>query len=397
MIRCIALPVATTTAFRDVPEVAWKDAMASLHQCWRESTDLANWAVQQCLRNDITRQPGDKKLARYPDWPTSGPKQLKGLYGLAAHTLDFSSPTSPWKGIAISASSLLRDVERKWRAVRFKVLWSGEMAPPVYRYPAPYPVHANCWTPHWDDGPVAVLKLASGLKVAFRLRAGSEFRRQLGHWKELVRTGKHAQCMITRQRDGGSHRRGTSERESGDRVRYRVMLRVPVEIKPREHDDTRVLTLCTDPDALWVAELDGRRAWVMNADHVQRAMAWQHAHELRRQRWAEDTKAERRGYRPKMEQFQASRERMCSKHARRMDSWCHEITAHLARFARRQHVGEVVYDDLKTSFMPSFPWYKMRTLLAQKLEQEGIKLITAASGEVVDETPDTAREEEGES
>jgi hypothetical protein len=141
------------------------------------------------------------------------------------------------------------------------------------------------------------------------------------------------------------------------------------------------LTLCTDPASLWVAELDGRQAWLLNADHIKRACDWQAIHKAKRQRWAEDCKAERRSSKSHRQQFQDSRDRCCEKHARRMKSWCQESASHLVRFAQRQHVGVVAYTDADKSFMPGFPWHLLKECLSSALAQAGIQFVTGKEEE----------------
>ena len=63
----------------------------------------------------------------------------------------------------------------------------------------------------------------------------------------------------------------------------------------------------------------------------------------------------------------------------RMTSLCHEVSAGLAAFAHRQRVAQVVYDDAVRSFADSFPWAKLKTMLAQKLRAKGIDLIDGNS------------------
>jgi hypothetical protein len=112
----------------------------------------------------------------------------------------------------------------------------------------------------------------------------------------------------------------------------------------------------------------------MNAAHVRNVCLWQELHRVRVQRWAEDTKAESRCDARKKRQFQASRNRACEKHARRMDSWCKEVSSHLARFALRNHVGLVVYQDNDRGFAPGFPWFKLKACLANALAGYNIRL-----------------------
>jgi hypothetical protein len=362
----------------------WKDFTDLMHQCWEQSTALANWGARELDRRDVVRLPNMKKLPPMPAFPKTrkGAKWLKGLYGLASVSFNFEGGF--WKGAAQCASSLLRAVERKYRKERYQIVWGGQRFSARYRYPYPYPVHANHWNAEMREGrPVLVWKAPGSRTVELQLRGGPEFARQLADFRRVA-TGEAKKCqlLLLRQRASeGCHRRTTQERVpgGGERTHYRIMAKLIVEAPVQSPRGERVLTLCTDPAALWVAELDGRQAWVLNADHVKRACDWQELHRVRRQRWAQDCKAERRGDPRRRKQFQGSRERACSKHERRMKSWCQEAASSLARFAQRQRVGLVAYLDVDQSFLPGFPWSQLKSCLANALAGYGIALQTSGS------------------
>lgn len=383
---------AHTLAVNACLDTEWRDLHKLLHECWRQSTDLANWCARELDRRDVTRTPDLKRLPPMPAIPDTrkpadwlGPRTkggvLRGLYGLAA--VAFRTDRGFWAGCAQAVAAVTRDVERKYRRERKAIVWDGDRRPARYRYPFPFPVHASCWSAGYEGGKPVLTVSLPGRKVRLQLRGGPEFGRQLADFRRVAAgEAKRCQLLISRQRASeGCHRRTSAEREpgGGERVSYRVTVKMVVEAPRREAPGGRVLTLCTDPAALWVAELDGRRAWVLNADHVKRAVDWQAGHEARRQRWAQDCKAERRGDPRKRKQFQAGRERCAGKHARRMKSWCQECAAHLTRFAVRQRVGLVAYDDSCKDFLPGFPWHLLGQCLGNALAGEGIELAARPS------------------
>ena len=300
-----------------------------------------------------------------------------------------------WEGAMGAASSVLQMVVKRYNKNRFHILWMRDQRPCEYCYPFPYAVEKKNWQASIVNGqPTLTISFPSGVRgkpdnVVIVLRNGPEFARQLADFRRLVsgKAAKH-QLLITRQRaSDGCHRRTTSEKEpgGGNRVSYRIMVKMIVAVDVPKKTSDRVLTLITDPQALWVAELDGRRAWVLNADHIRRAVEWQQTHAARRQRWAEDCKAERRCSPRKRRQFQESRDRCCSKHERRMHSWCQEAAAHLANFCVRQHVDHVLYRDIGTSWLPGVPRHKLNAALANALAQKGIALDCHSDAEDVEE------------
>ena len=76
----------------------------------------------------------------------------------------------------------------------------------------------------------------------------------------------------------------------------------------------------------------------------------------------------------------------------RMNSATHEIAAQLAGYASRRHFAQVRYDDSEHSYMgDGFPWYRLRSLIAEKLNARGNAL--EASAQPAQETPRTLAEE----
>jgi transposase len=53
----------------------------------------------------------------------------------------------------------------------------------------------------------------------------------------------------------------------------------------------------------------------------------------------------------------------------------------LAKFAERNNVTTVVYDDTDQSFVDRFPWRQFRDRLEYKLEERGITLEVAAKSD----------------
>ena len=75
-----------------------------------------------------------------------------------------------------------------------------------------------------------------------------------------------------------------------------------------------------------------------------------------------------------------------------MNSATHEIAAQLVGYASRRRFAQVRYDDSDHSYMgDEFPWYRLRSLIAEKLDARGITL--EASAHPVQETPRPLPEE----
>jgi hypothetical protein len=69
-----------------------------------------------------------------------------------------------------------------------------------------------------------------------------------------------------------------------------------------------------------------------------------------------------------------------------MDSATHEIAAQLAGYAARRHFAQVRYNDTDHGYLgEAFPWYRLRMLIAEKLDARGIALDV--TGTPAPETP----------
>lgn len=340
-----------------------------LRECWRRATELANWCVFELARRDkpeLPRHPGIKG------------RKLKGLYGLASET--FKMKTSWWAGACISASTICRDVERAYHRERNQVVRFHKQALRTYRYPYPWPVHAQGWkAAGFDEAGKPWIDVAlPGGTVRLNLRGGPEFVRHMGHFRDVVNGNLPRLALSIREQtcSAGCHRPHGIEKApgGGQDVAKCVMVKMVAHLPCREKPGERVLTLCTDPHAFWVAELDGRRAWVLNADHVKRMFDWLAVHEDRLDRYAQDTKAERRLCPAKFRQLNESRKRCTHKHHNRVSSWLHETAAHLVGFAVRQRVGHIEYRDQEQGFIERFPWFQLKMLLTDKCKAAGIRL-----------------------
>lgn len=369
IIRALELPLHGVESPTATPEQIW----TCLRRSWLETADLANWCLRQLLARDVVRLPGMERLPPQPRW------QKGGLYALATKTLRLADSGSYWAGQSGSVAAIVKEVSDHWAQKRFAVLWLGKESPPVWRRPAPFPIRGQEWTgAGFDEGgrPWIEVNLPSGeyrkpIKARLRLRGGREFGRQLALFRQIVEGSLPRKQLVIfpRPASNSCHRK----RLGGDRVMVKMVACLP---RP-ERRDGRTLVLLTDPAAFWVAELDGRQAWVLNNDHY-KSLVFHQQHLTRVQRLGQDRKAERRlgGH---TDYIQDRLELACRKHANRMSSWLHESAAHLAGFASRQGVGEVLHLDREKGFLPSFPWHRLHGLLADKLAALGIAFYSESS------------------
>lgn len=368
VVRAFELPLQ-----RADPKEAWQ----LIREGWRQSTLLANWCLRYLLVQDACRVPSMEKLPPMPK---------VNLYGEAAKAFGLMEAGSWWSGAAGSFSAVEKSVRDYWRQHRLAIVWHASEQPPLWRYPCPFPVRGQEWkAAGFEDGrPYVEVNLPSGtprkpLLARLYLRGGPEFGRQLALFRQVAEGALPRRALSVRRQgaSNGCHRPTVKD---GGRP-CRVLVKMVANVPAREAPGGRVLTLSTDPEAFWVAELDGRRAWVLNADHVRRIVARHGQHLRTLQRMGEDAKAERRMRGNRATHQQARLERLSEKDRRRLQTWVQQSAASLAGFAVRQKVGTVAYLDQCKEFMPRFPWHALKQRLRDRLAAEGIELISAPETE----------------
>lgn len=374
-----------------------EDGRPLLQACWRHTRFLANWLMGECRAADVRPTPDMTSLPK-PEDPrlyerfTGLTRPGGGRTGERVRSGDGYPDRAFFEGATQTVNAVITRVKAEYlgpkNARRTKVLLQGIGRFPEYTLgEMPWYVDADQWYPLTaDDGGLLVRCRLPGpgrgekAMTTLHLRGGAgreqqEFARQVAHFRSLLGlpAGNRAELSIFARRIGSNspHRPAIWMHGEPFRIMCRFTARVPVSERPGD----RTLVLLTDPNAFWVAELDGRRAWILNADHVTRLVL--HDEHLRRlQRIGEDGKAERRMGSNRHQKVQRRLERLCDKDRNRLASWTHESAAHLAGFCVRQRVGNVLYLDRDQGFCPRFPWHELRGKLAQKLQAAGVGLYT---------------------
>ena len=348
----------------------WKDLRTALAVAWAESTALANWGMTELAKADVIRRPGDEKCPPMP------PIYLYGLAG------KIYSGWPNWSGVRSAAQSVLRSVEHKYRKVRYETIWTRARALPTQKYPMPYPVHNSSWSASFqNESPVVSLALG-GRGWQLRLKGGHEMRRQLKAFAQIV-SGAAVQGELALYRvraHPGDHRRGVMESGSGQRFVYRVMVKLVAWLPRTEKGETAgTMIIKTAPDSFWLGVTESGRAWDLHADHVRRWVA-NHWHFLRR--ISDDSKQEKRWRR----NLNAHREERCAKHHNRIKTFQQQAAAMAAKFAARQRLAAIVYDDRERGyFADGFDWSGCRLALAKACDDYQIELAFASDEVVKDD------------
>ena len=251
-----------------------------------------------------------------------------------------------------SIASLENASKKKYRALRYKLIWLSNIALPNFRYPTPFPIPAQGWSGEIvDQRPIVSMRIGDK-RWLLRLRGGARFRRQVSAFREMTNdTAVPGEAAIY---------------QKGNQIMVKMTLWLPRGAPTAGSEGT--LKILTRTDSLLVAiNSKDEKLWEYHGDHLRRWSA-EHARQLKR--WADDSKFEQRP----VPSFAERRSAAVEKQRQRMDSALHEIATQVAGYARRRKFAAVQFDDSgEHSFCETFPWFRLRQLLAEKLDAIGVR------------------------
>jgi hypothetical protein len=300
--------------------------------------------MTECYARDVRRKPDEQKMPPmprvylYPELRTEFP-------GLSSNAV----------------ASLEQACQRKYRAMRYQIVWTASAALPTYRYPTPYPIPAQAWTIAIEqERPIVSLALPHGdeKRMRVRLKGGPQFRRQTGQIKSIVA--------------GEAVRGEAAVYQAGDALMVKLVAWLPRDMQAKERAGQ--LTVRTAKNCLLVAvNAKDEALWRYNGDHLRR---WIAEHRKQLQRWSEDAKYENRP----VPTFAERRAAAARKFRHRMNSATHEIAAQLAGYAARRRFAAVAYDDTERSYV-DLQWFRLRAMIEEKLNERGIEFIASGPAE----------------
>ena len=326
-------------------DATWKELDQALHGMFAMTTSCANWMTTKLALSDNPRLPGDTKLGKMP--PTYLYPEARRLF-----------PSLPSQSVA----AIEQAVTRRYRARRYDAVWTHRAVLPTFRYPQPFPVHNQSWSPEFEgESPVISVRIGDR-RYRLRLKGGARYRRQLYAFRQMTaEEAQTGQLDLYRTHDG--------------QLLAKLVAWLPRP--PAESAAHGVLTVRTDPASLLLAvNLKDERIWVYHADQVPR---WVAEHRAQLQRWADDTKAEARP----VPAFSARREAASRKFHDRMKTACYQAAAYVGGYAKRRHFAAVNYDDQERRWCAEFPWEMLRSRLATVLDGHEIEftIVKASAGE----------------
>ena len=344
LLRAISIPVASPV------DCSWNELRAALKTMWAQTTACANRIMTECYARDVRRN----GAGRMPPMPR--------IYLYPELRSEF--PLLPSRTVA----SLEQTCQRKYRALRYAIVWTSGSALPTYRYPTPFPIPNQGWTVFIEEErPIVSLQIGPQ-RLRLRLKTGAQFRRQYRQIQQIM--------------EGEAVRGEAAIYQRGNAIMTKMVAWLPR--KGVSEQESSTLTVRTASDKLLIAvNPRNEQLWVYNGDHLRR---WSFEHRAQLQRWSEDAKYENRP----VPCFSERRQMAARKYRNRMESATHEIAAQLAGYAKRRHFSNVCYNDAEHAFCEGFPWFRLRQLIEEKLNAHGIR--SEIVGHIVAEEPLAADE-----
>lgn len=360
--RVVSLPV------RQVVDPAGVSLLDSLRECWRLSTDLANWCQLEMLRRDVRRTPDMGRLPAYA---------VGSLYSIAIRDGGYAG-AGRFGGCAGSAAAIIRECEQRWKSHpafgRFNVLWRGESSAATYRYPYPWIVRAQEARLGRDgNGPPMLAVTVPGGRQTYRLDNGPDRTRQL----------RQVQAIIA-----GEARLGDVKlcaRRAGGKI-VGVDARMSATFKGAEKvtaPGTAVIR--TGNDALLLVEVPDRsEPFVYNADNLRGVLA---AYERWRYRASVDLKREKRWPARTRRRIVDGLAVRTDRHHARLKTGLEQAVACCVGYAARHDCGKVVYDDSDRGAIPgNFPWARLRERMSLTCQAAGLEFQLLEREGVANET-----------
>ena len=327
LLRAIVIPIASPI------DVTWKELNTLLNEMFQLTTQASNWMVTELVRRDLRRTPDQTKIPPMPK-----------VYLYPEARVMF--PRIPSQSVA----SLEQAVQRKYRKKRYDVIWKSSAALPSFRYPQPFPVHNQSWSPAIvEDRPQVTFRIADR-RVTVRLKGGFRYQRQLGAFRSM--------CL--------------GDALCGELAFYRSSVDLfckMVAWLPRHETQKKsgCLYVRTAPDALLIAaNQKDETLWRYNADQVRR---WTKEYEVQRQRWSVDRKAEERPIASFNQRSQAA----AQKYYHRLQKAAEQTAAYLSGYARRRRFETIEFNDSQRSYCPNFQWAELRSRIEALCEENGIE------------------------
>lgn len=382
ILRTLTVPIASVVAGYDPQDWSqercksgWTAFRAAVREGCRSSVRLANRLLFELAGMDTQPLTTGKKGPKLPKLPEDSASILRRLYGIGR--AEFADLDSQAVGV------IRNKVFSAYKSQRFAIRITGSESLRTYRhFPVPVPQSSQRSLEVREKQPFLSFRLG-GERFTVRLRNGhsplGDYRRAASAL-ECASRGESLLAEYSFRERPISQGRRTRVNGSGDKPvpggawqPTEIVCSICVWMPRKKNDRTEsTLVVKTGKDALLTALLEDRdHLWSLHEDHARQRIA---AYTERLQRFADDTKFERRRPRKNKIDIAERRTKIVADHRRWMDDFCHKATAMVIGLAVRNRCGTIVYDDTNREWLDSFPWFKLHSMLQSKCEENSITL-----------------------
>ena len=245
---------------------------------------------------------------------------------------------------AQAVAALAHDVQRRYRASRYAVLWSRSASLPTYRYPVAFAVPSQAWSLHEQQGRWVVSVRLSDSRWRLLLRGGPTMHRQAVRLRQIA-GGEAERGSLTiyespagRPHDGGSSSGGS-----------RVMVKIAAWLPKTAEGDRRggPVLVRTDEQSLLICE----RRWRIDPAPVRGVLA---AETRRRSSLLTNLQAARTPHARRAEGIERALSELSRRSRQRLAEACRTYAAHLVAHVVARGAREVHYDDRVRPTLPIF-------------------------------------------
>ena len=346
-LRALILPVAAPE------DRSWVELRDQLRAHWSDTTRCANWLATELYARDLRRQPEDQRL---------GPMPHIYLYPEARALF----PHLPAQAVA----ALAQEVQHRYRANRYALLWTRSASLATYRYPVALTIPAQAWSLYCRDG-----------------RWGVSVRLSDSRWPLLLRggPGMHRQAERLKQLAAGDAERGSLtiyESAAPGSGRSRVMVKLAAWFpKAAAADRQGVLHVGTDRQSLLACE----RRWRIDPAPLRAVLA---AEARRRSSLLANLHVARGSIGRRSDGIERALAELARRSRQRIAEACRTYAADLVAHAVSRGVREVHYDDSVRPELAHFPWEQLRRRVVEKLNERSIRFVHVNARGAGDEMTD---------
>lgn len=415
----------------------WKEFNSRVSAMLKNARILANWGASVLFAHDSPPDPtGKNKLEKYS----------KNLYNhiKLKNPIEPAYPhRDAWVGCMGSAGEIVRNVESAYKKQRYDILCSGKRSLQSFRS-MPFPIRDDAIRVELVDlGPTVVSYQSNESPEKYAQRV-SRYKNEIllvtiplpkvtlmeevspkkkkkdteqkKEYKEKTYPPCNAQIILDIQKgfdrqhnmicqvlrgdatlgsaaiyrkksSTGIHRNKVMERGNSQQIPMRTFIKLVGWFPRKQADSTlrdEIMTVYTDPNSFWVAEINGKEVWVENADHMRRRIIHSkhrpktkintivdqiEKHVVYLDRIKQDAKYERRSNRrqARLDMINDNMDARSKKMRNRLNTFIDQSVSALVGIAERRNVGHVVYTDVCRSYVSSFPWAIFRERLKERL------------------------------